>query len=114
MSRALFSDAITVYHRDGDSFTRQVIEGVQWRQKVERLNDNGKLSLVTVTDVTIPASAGVTVSVGDVMIRGQAPPLIGSYTIADLKKAYSTFCTVRTVTDNTCRPRLKHWKVTAV
>ena len=114
MMRPLFSDTVTVYHREGDAFVRYVLHGVQWRQKVERLNDNGRLSMVTVTGVTIPESVETVVGVGDVLILGEAAELTQEYTIAQLKKDYPTYCTVKSITDNTHRGRLKHRKVTAV
>ncbi len=110
----LFGDTVTVYHREGDLFTRHVLRGVQWRQKADRLNDNGKLSLVTVTSVTIPNSEGMPVRIGDVLVLGEAKELSQEYTIAQLKNEHPTYCTVRSIADNTRRARLRHWKVTAV
>ena len=100
MTHPLFADTVTVYSKNGDQYTRHVLKGVQWRQKTERLNDNGKLSLVTVKP-------------GDVLILGEGPELTESYTIARLKAENDTYCTVKGVADNTRRPQLKHWKVTA-
>lgn len=110
----LFGDMITVYRKkSGERYSRHVIVGVQYRQKTERLNDNGKLSLVTVTSVTIPGEGTAPVKPGDVLILGEGPELTESYTIARLKAENDTYCTVKGVADNTRRPQLKHWKVTA-
>ncbi len=114
MTHPLFSDTVTVYHREGDLFTRYVLCGVQWRQKTERLNDNGRLSTVTVTSVTVPEDVSMTVRAGDVLVLGEAAELTQEYGIAQMKKDYPTYCTVKSITDNTRRSRLKHWKVTAV
>ena len=114
MMHPLFADTITVYRKDGERYARHVIVGVQWRQKTERLNDNGKLSLVTVTSVTIPGEGTAPVKPGDVLILGAGPELIESLTVARLKAENETYCTVKGVADNTRRPQLKHWKVTAV
>lgn len=114
MIHQLFADTITVYHKDGERYSRHVVVGVQWRQKTERLNDNGKLSLVTVTSVTIPGEGTVPVKPGDVLVLGEGPELTDALTIARLKAENETYCTVKGVADNTRRPRLKHWKVTAV
>lgn len=114
VSNSLFTDIVTVYHKIGDRFARQVISGVQWRQKIERLNDNGKLSLVTVTSVTIPGEGTAPVKPGDVLVLGEGPELTEALTIARLKAENETYCTVKGVADNTRRPQLKHWKVTAV
>lgn len=114
MTHTLFADTVTVYRKNGDQYTRRVLNGVQWRQKIERLNDNGKLSLVTVTSVTIPGEGTAPVKPGDVLVLGEGPELTDVLTIARLKTENETYCTVKGVADNTRRPRLKHWKVTAV
>lgn len=114
MMHPLFSDTVTAYHKDGDRYTRRVLKNVQWRQKIERLNDGGKLALVAVTSVTIPDDVEMEVRPGDVLILGIGPALTGEYTIARLRADHETYCTVRAVTDNRLRPRLKHRKVTAV
>lgn len=110
----LFTDTVTLYRRDGEQYARHVLRGVQWRQKIERLNDGGKLALVAVTSVTIPDDVEMEVRPGDVLILGIGPALTGEYTIARLRADHETYCTVRAVTDNRLRPRLKHRKVTAV
>lgn len=122
MKTPLFGDTITLYKKQDESYTRHVIEGVQWRQKAERYSFQrgtaGVLDMKTVTSVTIPAGNMQNVSVhpseGDVLILGIGPELTSLYTIADLKRDHASYCTVRAVADNTLRPKLKHWKVTAV
>lgn len=114
MRHPLFSDTVTVYHREGEHFVRHVMRGVQWRQKVERINDNGKLSLATVTSVTVPAELEMVMRMGDVLVLGEADEFTQEYTIAQLKKDCPTYCTIKSIADNTRRARLKHWKVTAV
>lgn len=114
MTHPLFSDTVTVYRKNGEQYDRHVLEGVQWQQKTERMNDGGKLALAAMTSVTIPESAGMAVKPGDVLVLGTGPEITGEYTIARLRAEDETYCTVRTVADNTLRPRLKHWKVMAV
>lgn len=114
MSHPLFSDTVTAYRREGDGYVRRVLENVQWRQKTERLNDGGKLSLATVTSVTIPQATASDIAPGDVMVLGTGPQITAEYSIARLRAEHTTYCTVKTVADNTLRPRLKHKKVTAV
>lgn len=114
MTHPLFSDTVTVYQKNGEQYTRHVLKGVQWRQKVERLNDNGKLALAAVTSVTIPEGVEMAVRPGDVLVLGAGPEIAEEYTIARLKAENATYCTVKAIADNTLRPRLKHWKVTAV
>ena len=114
MTHPLFMDTVTVYRKHGEQYTRHVLKGVQWRQKTERLNDNGKLALAAVTSVTVPESAQMAVKPGDVLVLGVGPEITSEYTIARLMADHETYCTVKTVADNTRRPRLKHRKVTAV
>lgn len=123
MIHPLFGDTVTLYRRSGESYTRTILRGVQFRQKAERANRDalstqGTIMFQTVTTVTIPASvsAGKTISPisGDVLILGVGPEITQEYTIAHLRADYSSYCTVRAVSDNTHRPRLKHWKVYAV
>ena len=122
MTHSLFSDTITLYHKENDQYFRFVIEGVQWRQKIERFafqrSQAGVFGLKTITTVTIPVGAcepfNITPCEGDVLVFGTGPKLTESYTIATLKSDFASYCTVCSVADNTVRPRLKHWKVGAV
>ncbi len=114
MTHPLFSDTATVYRKNGEQYTRHVLKGVQWRQKTERLNDNGKLSIATVTSVTIPEGVEMAVKPGDVLVLGIGPEITDKYTIAHLRAEDTTYCTVKSIADNTPRSRLKHWKVKAV
>lgn len=110
----LFTDTVTLYRRNGEQYVRCVLRGVQWRQKVERANDDGKLSMVSVTSVTIPDGISEQIRPGDVLVLGVWPGIGEGYGIARLRAECETYCTVRTVTDNRLRPHLKHRRVTAV
>lgn len=115
MSRAHFGDTATLYHHMGsDVWQRTVLNGVQWRQKIERAPDaEGRFRLQTVTSITIPAEIPAEISAAglDVFVPGVGPELVEGYTLADLKRDFAGYCTVRAVADNTRRPRLKHRKV---
>lgn len=123
MSHPLFADTITLYHKESDSYTRFILQGVQWRQKTERqissnLSTAGVMLFQTVTTVTIPASItaakNISPTTGDVLILGRGPLITENYPVSSLKADHVTYCTVRSVSDNTLRPMLKHWKVYAV
>lgn len=122
MTHPLFGDVVTLYHKENDQYSRYVIDGVQWRQKIERFacqrGQAGVFDLKTVTTVTIPVITlnpfKITPREGDVLVLGVGPKLSDSYTIATLKSDFASYCTVRSIADNTVRPRLKHWKVGAV
>ena len=123
MIHPLFGDTVTLYRKNGDTYTRHILRGVQWRQKIERtingnLSSQGTMLFQTVTTATIPATTfaanKISPASGDVLILGTGPEITIDYPIFRLREDYITYCTVRAVTDNTHRPRLKHWKVYAV
>ena len=117
MRNPLFGDTVTLYHRQSTGWQRTVLAGVQWKQTIRSTSDsNGKMQLATVTSVTIPAAIPAEISADgqDVMVLGIGPALSDTYTLANLRREYPSYCTVRAVADNTLRPRLKHRKVTAV
>ena len=121
MKNPFFTDTATLYHKENDKYTRYVIKGVQWKQKVERFayqrNNSGVFEIKTITTVTIPhntsKSDNISISECDVLVLGIAPALTASFGIADLKKKYASYCTVHAIADNTLRPKLKHLKVYA-
>ena len=122
MKHPLFGDTVTLYHKEDDRYTRFVLRGVQWKQKIERFASQkgtaATFDIKTVTSMTVPVAvadaAKISVCEGDVLVLGDGPELSDAFTIADLKKSQPTYCTVRAVVDNTLRPRLRHWKVMAV
>lgn len=112
----LFTDTVTAFHQQNGAWTKTELRGVQWKAKTERTNDGGRSATKTVVSVTIPESVGVqgiTEDGNTVLVLGTAPAITGTYTIGQLRKDKKTYCTVRSITDNTLRPKLKHWKVTA-
>ena len=43
---ALFTDTVTIYNKISDTeWKRTVVEGVQWSDKSEKINNNGKVSI---------------------------------------------------------------------
>lgn len=114
MSRVLFSDTITLYQKNGDIYERVVINGVQWRQRIDRVSDSGKLSMTTSTSVTLPDGVSDEIKPGDVIVPGVGPEITDAYSIAALRADYGGYCTVQAVADNRNRPKLRHRRVTAV
>lgn len=110
----LFGDTVTLYHNG----SKTVLVGVQWHQKIVRTVDGtGRNTAETVTTVTLPTNQGfadVSAVKGDVLVLGTGPDITALYTLADLRREWPTYCTVRAVTDNTLRPRLKHRRIEAV
>lgn len=117
MNHPLFRDTITLYKRRGEEYTRHVLRGVQWRQKIERaMSSQGVLQMQAVTSITIPADPhpAAVPEAGDVIILGEGMEITDAYPVSALRADHAGYCTVRAVGDNTLRPRLKHWKVYAV
>lgn len=114
MSRVLFNDTITLYRKNGDDYERIVIDGVQWRQRIDRVSDGGKISMATSTSITLPDGVNEEIKPGDVIVPGIAPAITDVYSIAALRADYGGYCTVQAVADNRNRPKLKHRRVTAV
>lgn len=110
----IFTDVCTLFMRSADSWNRVLLRGVHFRQRVEKVNDNGRLSLVTVTTVTVPARISTPIAPGDVLILGNVQDIPEGGTIATLQRENDTFCTVKSVADNRNRAHLKHRKVVAV
>lgn len=125
-------------------WTRAVLVGVIFTQKTVRtFGSDGVLKMTRQTSITIPAEIAVTglsfvdpkdyptmsvvtapavsavtswtLKKGDVVVYGASTQEIGdSYTIAALKAASETYCTIQAVGDNTKRAMLNHWQIEAV
>lgn len=142
MNTALFGDTITLYNRyrlnREDAWQRTVIHGVQVRERIEKTVDANGLHVANSVSVTIPVDADAggrhylppalfTESAHkgnywsldaahnlDLIVIGACDKeLTDDYTLDNLQKDYG-YATVKAVADNTSRPHLKHWKVTAV
>jgi len=138
---ALFGDTITLYNHYKtarvDYWQRTVITGVQYRAKTEKTVDSAGLHIANSVSVTIPINANTGVRTyltpvafasdtvktnhwsldaagnQDLIVFGAVTKDITTlYTIDALKAEYG-YVTVKAVADNTLRPLLKHWKVTA-
>lgn len=143
MRNALFGDTITLYNRfrgtdRQDHWQRTVLHGVQVREKIEKtVSTDGKLLVTKSVSITIPVSADAggrhylephafscsesrdgywTLDAArnlDVVVSGEcADELTEDYTLDDLSRDHG-YVTIMAVTDNTPRPRLKHWRVVA-
>ncbi len=128
----IFTDTVTIYNhylKNGeDCWKKTVLEGVQWKEKTEKvINSSGVLQLVQTVSLTVPFRAGYVpyksftgtgftfkpIKALDVVVKGECPEEItDDYTITNLKKDYDS-ATIFSLSDNTNRDFLKHWKVGA-
>lgn len=117
---AMFTDTVTVYNKISDTeWKRTVVEGVQWTDKTEKQNDNGKLSVVRYASITFPEGTYEDVVLDssneeDCIVYGAVEDVIedvkGSR-IADLMKKYPKSGLIKSVNDNSNRDFLPNVKV---
>lgn len=117
---ALFTDTVTIYHKASDSeWKRTVVCGVQWTDKEERQNDNGKISIVRYVSVTFPEGTYEDLGINaeheeDCMVYGAVEDEIADEKgkrVSDLLKKYPKSGIIRSIKDNSGRSHLKNIKV---
>lgn len=124
----MFTDVVTLYNHHADTWTRTVLYGVQWQDKVTKTVDSdGKIVITPEISITVPyrdgyvkpdqyAGSGFTFGLDnlDMVVLGECNvEITDGYTITNLKKDYSDVATIYAVKDNTLRGMLKHWRVYA-
>lgn len=122
-----------------DRWQRTVLKGVQTRERLEKtVSTDGKLLLARSVSVTIPVSADAggrrylapsayaasearerywTLDAArglDAIVDGACEAELGDGTTLDGLARERGVLTIRAVSDNTQRGRLRHWRVTAV
>lgn len=117
---ALFTDVVTLYNKISDTeWSRTVVEGVQWADKTEKKNENGKLSVVRYAQITFPEGIyeGLLLESGkeeDAIVFGAVTDEVtaekGSR-LSDLLKKYPKSGIIQSVNDNSNRDFLKNIKV---
>lgn len=117
---ALFTDTITIYNKISDSeWKRTVVSGVQWSDKAEKQNDNGKISIARYASVTFPQGTfeGLTLNSSneeDCIVYGVIDDVVTDVKgqrISDLMEKYPKSGLIKAVNDNTNRSFLKNIKV---
>lgn len=113
---SLFTDTVTVYQCTDDQWTRTaVLKGVQLRERIERVNDNGRSTFKTVTSLTIPADIAhaITADGSTALVPGTAPEVSADMPMKRIRAENPGFCIVNALADNTHRAHLPHWRVIA-
>lgn len=117
---ALFTDTVTIYNKISDAeWSRTVVEGVQWSDKTEKQNDNGKISVARYASVTFPEGTyeGLTLDSSkeeDCIVFGAVEDVVEDVKgkrISDLMKKYPKSGLIKSVNDNSNRDFLKNIKV---
>lgn len=116
----LFTDTVTVYNKISDTeWKRTVVDGVQWADKTEKKNENGKLSVIRYVQITFPEGTYENLSFcpensEDCIVYGEVKELVSDVKgsrISDLMKKYPKSGLIRLVNDNSNCDFLKNIKV---
>lgn len=116
----MFDDTITLYNKISDiEWQHAVVKGVQWSDKTEKQNINGKISVVRYVQITFPAGTyeGLTLQANreeDCIIYGSVEDVVTGEKgnrISDLLKRYPKSGRIQSVNDNSNKRHLKNIKV---
>lgn len=116
----LFTDTVTFYHKISEcEWSRTVVEGVQWSDKADKTNNNGKISIARYISVTFPEGVyeGITLNPkneDDVIVYGAVDDEVSAekgHRLSDLMARYEKSGQIKSVIDNSGRNFLKHKKV---
>lgn len=116
----LFTDTVTIYNKKSETeWTRTVVRGVQWSDKVDKKNENGKVSIARYASVTFPEGAyeGLVLDPSreeDCIVCGEIQDAVTGergQRLSDLLGKYTRSGTIQSVNDNTRRDFLKNIKV---
>lgn len=116
----LGTDTITLFRKQPDgTFSRLVVNGVQWSDKDEATNTNGHVNVAKYASVTFFAGTFegldlTTFSSEDAMFYGVINDELVNNKISTLLKKYPKSGTIKSVKDNSNRDYLKNIKVVLV
>ena len=117
---AMFTDAVTIYNKVSDTeWQRTVVRGVQWSDKADKQNGDGKISVARYASITFPRGTYEKLNLsayreGDCIIYGEVNDVITGEKgcrVSDLLKKYPKSGTIQSVNDNSNRDFLKNVKV---
>ena len=116
----LNTDTITLFKKQSDgSFTRHVVDGVQWSDKDEVVNPDGRVNVAKYASVTFFAGTFehlnlTDFSSEDAMFYGTIDDQVVGGKISTLLKKYPRSGVIKSVKDNSNRDYLKNIKVVLV
>lgn len=118
--RALFTDTVTIYNKISDTeWKRTIVNDVQWTDKTDRTNNNGKVSVAHSTSVTFPKPTykGLVLDSSneeDCIVYGAVDDVIEDVKgkrVSDLLDKYPKSGLIKAVNDNSNRTMLPNIKV---
>lgn len=113
----LNSDIVTIFKKQPDgTFKKFVVNGVQWSDKLEKTNTNGRVSVSKYTTVTFFEGTYdgldlLNYSKEDVIFNGVIAGEVPDGRISTLLKAYPKSGVIKSVNDNSNRTFLKNIRV---
>ena len=117
---ALFTDTVTIYNKISETeWKRTVVEGVQWADKTDKKNENGKISVARYASITLPEGTydGLVLNSSndeDCIVYGAVEDVVEDVKgkrISDLMKKYPKSGIIQSVNDNSNRDFCKNIKV---
>ena len=115
---ALFTDSVTIYNKTTSSWMRTVVDGVQWSDKADRVNNNGKIKVDPYATITFPQGTYEDLRLDpsqdeDAILYGVVPdmPTSSSFKLSAVIKR-NRGGIIQSVNDNSNRDYLKNIKVT--
>ena len=115
-----FTDTVTIYNKISETeWTRTVVKGVQWSDKTDKKNVNGKISISRYASVTFPEGTyeGLVLDPAreeDCIVCGEILDTVTGEKgrrISNLMSKYPRSGTIQSINDNTGRDFLKNIKV---
>nr|DAN87735.1 MAG TPA: hypothetical protein [Caudoviricetes sp.] len=116
----IFTDTVTVYKKISDGeWVRTTVSGVQWSDKSDKKNENGKISIARYASVTFPEGTYEELMLypfgeEDCIIYGTVWDVVEDVKgkrISDLLKKYQKSGRIQSVNDNSNRDFCKNIKV---
>lgn len=114
---AHFTDTVTIYNKTTSSWSRTVVEGVQWADKEDRVNNNGKIKVDRYASITFPEGTYEEIRLDprqdeDAILYGVVPdmPSTSSFKLSEIIKRNKGGL-IQSVNDNSNRDLLKNIKV---
>lgn len=116
---AHFTDKITIYQKRSGSYSRTVVDGVQWSDTTDKTLATGRLTTAKSATVTFPEAVLNLVDFSafteeDAIFLGELDDEIATekgHRLSDLLAAHPKSGIIRSVNDNSNRDLLKNIKV---
>lgn len=116
---AVFTDVITLYQKQGNSWKRTVVEGVQWSDQTDKSLATGRLTMAKSAQITFPEEVLDQIDLTyfteeDAIFKGKLTEEVSTAKgnrISDLLTAHPKGGIIRSVNDNSDRDLLKNIKV---